>query len=209
MKARIDNLISLNQGAQHFLNWVVMIANNINSNLKTPSIRLICHYLAHCHRDNMADFMYYHSFEYEGDAMGVSYNPPMSYECRYMNVKELVFSSFGLLYSLEPNLGRSFSQYDHDSYKYEEKEKFWKFSENLIGEFPADYNISSYSFDYLDSPQQEFGKTIFTQYYRSNELLIDCLNSSNNVSQEVKTEIVQTLLLPIAEIKKRQHQNIE
>lgn len=41
------------------------------------------------------------------------------------------------------------------------------------------------------------------QYYDANKLLVDCLNSDCYVSREVRQEIEETLLLPIAEIKKR------
>ena len=40
-------------------------------------------------------------------------------------------------------------------------------------------------------------------YYDANKLLIDCLNSDCYVSREVRQEIEETLLLPIAEIEKR------
>ena len=38
-------------------------------------------------------------------------------------------------------------------------------------------------------------------YYDANKLLVDCLNSGCVVSDEVRQEIEDTLLLPIAEIK--------
>lgn len=41
------------------------------------------------------------------------------------------------------------------------------------------------------------------QYHYANQLLLDCLNSDCYVSREVKEEIKETLLLPIAEIEKR------
>jgi hypothetical protein len=44
------------------------------------------------------------------------------------------------------------------------------------------------------------------QYYNANELLVDCLNSDCYVSRDVRQEIEETLLLPIAEIEKRQQQ---
>ncbi|MEP0832097.1 NACHT domain-containing NTPase [Microcoleus sp. AS-A8] len=42
------------------------------------------------------------------------------------------------------------------------------------------------------------------QYYDANKLLVDCLNSDCYVSRAVRQEIEETLLLPIAEIQKRQ-----
>jgi predicted NACHT family NTPase len=46
-------------------------------------------------------------------------------------------------------------------------------------------------------------KELLQQYYDANKLLVDCLNSDCYVSREVRQEIEETLLLPIAEIKKR------
>ncbi len=40
-------------------------------------------------------------------------------------------------------------------------------------------------------------------YYDANKLLVDCLNSDCYVSRDIRQEIEETLLLPIAEIKKR------
>lgn len=42
------------------------------------------------------------------------------------------------------------------------------------------------------------------QYYDANRLLVDCLNSA---SDEVRSHIEDTLLLPIAEIEKRPFKN--
>ena len=47
-------------------------------------------------------------------------------------------------------------------------------------------------------------KELLQQYYDANKLLVDCLNSDCYVSREVRQEIEETLLLPSAEIQKRQ-----
>jgi predicted NACHT family NTPase len=46
-------------------------------------------------------------------------------------------------------------------------------------------------------------KKLLQQYYTANKLLVDCLNSDCSVSREVRQEIEDTLLLPMAEIEKR------
>jgi hypothetical protein len=46
-------------------------------------------------------------------------------------------------------------------------------------------------------------KETLQQYYDANKLLVDCMNSDCYVSREVRQEIGETLLLPIAEIQKR------
>ena len=44
------------------------------------------------------------------------------------------------------------------------------------------------------------------QYYNANKLLVECLNSANNsVTNSVREEIEDTLLLPMAEIEKERH----
>ncbi len=45
-------------------------------------------------------------------------------------------------------------------------------------------------------------KELLKQYYHANKLLVDCLNSSCNVTPAVRSHIEDTLLLPIAEIEK-------
>ena len=45
---------------------------------------------------------------------------------------------------------------------------------------------------------------LLRQYYDANEFLLECLDSDCYVSREVRQEIEETLLLPIAEIEKRQ-----
>lgn len=47
---------------------------------------------------------------------------------------------------------------------------------------------------------------LLQKYYYSTKLLVDCLNTECYVSQEVRQEIEDTLLLPIAEIEKRKQQ---
>jgi len=47
-------------------------------------------------------------------------------------------------------------------------------------------------------------KELLKQYYDANKLLVDCLNSNCYVSREVRSQIEDTLLLPIAEIEQRQ-----
>jgi adenosyl cobinamide kinase/adenosyl cobinamide phosphate guanylyltransferase len=54
----------------------------------------------------------------------------------------------------------------------------------------------------------ENNKQLLQQYYYESNLLIDCLNNSN-VSNIIRKEIEDNLLLPNAEIEKRKRENIE
>jgi predicted NACHT family NTPase len=55
----------------------------------------------------------------------------------------------------------------------------------------------------------EAQKERLQQYYDANKLLVDCLNSDCYVSREVRQEIEETLLLPIAEIETRKRMKDE
>jgi predicted NACHT family NTPase len=46
-------------------------------------------------------------------------------------------------------------------------------------------------------------KRILKHYYNTNLLLVECLNSAGYVTVDVRQEIEDTLLLPIAEIEKK------
>jgi predicted NACHT family NTPase len=46
-------------------------------------------------------------------------------------------------------------------------------------------------------------KELLEQYYEANKLLVDCLNSASSMTPAVRSQIEDTLLLPIAEIEKR------
>ncbi|MEH2228940.1 MAG: hypothetical protein V7K71_04750 [Nostoc sp.] len=50
-------------------------------------------------------------------------------------------------------------------------------------------------------------KELLNKYYNVNLFLVECLNSDCYVSREVRQQIEDTLLLPIAEIKQRQQQS--
>jgi predicted NACHT family NTPase len=47
-------------------------------------------------------------------------------------------------------------------------------------------------------------KDLLKQYYCANKILIECLNQNPGISPKIRQEIEDTLLLPIAEIEKRQ-----
>ncbi len=52
-------------------------------------------------------------------------------------------------------------------------------------------------------------KEILKNYYDSNKLLVDCLHSNTSGINEIQREIVESLLLPITEIEKRNREKIE
>lgn len=68
---------------------------------------------------------------------------------------------------------------------------------NSILKFIEFINVNEYNINSFEEAQ------LLEWYCDANELLLDCLNSDCRVSQEVKEEIKETLILPIAEIEKR------
>jgi hypothetical protein len=82
----------------------------------------------------------------------------------------------------------------------ENKEK-WK---NKIKDFVAMHH-EELRINYLEKNQLE----LLEHYYKASNLLLDCLNSACGIGSEAKCEIEETLLLSIAEIEKRSHENAE
>ena len=65
----------------------------------------------------------------------------------------------------------------------------------ISGAYHGDYGRAQFSNEQ---------KTLLEQYYRANQFLTECLHHECYVSPEVRREIEETLLLPMAEIEKRQ-----
>ena len=87
----------------------------------------------------------------------------------------------------------------------EKSEEWWQANGQIWAERLRLIMLQPPEFEY-DSRFNDQQKKLLQQYYKANKLLIDCLNSSCAVSDEVRQEIEETLLLPIAEIEKRQQQ---
>ena len=66
------------------------------------------------------------------------------------------------------------------------------------------YRSFKYKWQFNDEQKQ-----YLEQYYYGNYLLLKCLNNSYRVSEEMKKNIEETLLLPIAEIEKRKSQILD
>ncbi|WP_442944273.1 NACHT C-terminal helical domain 2-containing protein [Nostoc sp.] len=73
---------------------------------------------------------------------------------------------------------------------------------NQLREVMIKYRNIGYDWQFSDKQ-----KELLKQYYNANKILVDCLNSDCYVSLEVRQQIEETLLLPIAEIKQRQQQS--
>lgn len=108
-----------------------------------------------------------------------------------------------LVRALEPELRQSLQQLKEqlpDPNSDEERFKQWwkahgqAWTEQLRAVMIEHRNIGH---DWQLSYQQ---RQVLTQYYEANQLLVNCLNSSFNVTPAVREAIEETLWLPIAEI---------
>lgn len=55
-------------------------------------------------------------------------------------------------------------------------------------------------------PFDEREHQLIQDFYYANNLLLDCIRNASTVSEEVKHEIDESLLLPLAEIEKRKRE---
>ncbi len=49
---------------------------------------------------------------------------------------------------------------------------------------------------------------LLQQYYNSNKLLVNCLNSDCNISEKIRQEIEHSLLLPISKLETENNKKI-
>ncbi|MEP0752731.1 NACHT domain-containing NTPase [Trichocoleus sp. Lan] len=114
----------------------------------------------------------------------------------------------GLNLDLEPELKNSLQQLREQlpklpkSKDWAQNKQWWKANGKAWAEQLRAVMIKyrNMGHDWQFSNQQ---KELFKQYYDANLLLVECLNSDCYVSREVRQEIEDTLLLPIAEIEQR------
>lgn len=91
---------------------------------------------------------------------------------------------------------RPFSQIIHQTFKwYEFSSTLWL---KKLRSVMLKYRNVGHDWQFNDAQ-----KAKLQQYYDANKLLVDCLKSDCYVSRDVRQEIEETLLLPIAEIEKR------
>ncbi|MEQ8468556.1 NACHT C-terminal helical domain 2-containing protein [Coleofasciculus sp. E1-EBD-02] len=123
---------------------------------------------------------------------------------RALVLSRVLNGSLSLDLSRNPELKQSLQQLKNQLPSQEEndKEQWWRvngkaWTEQLRAAMIKHRNIGH---DWQFSGSQ---KQLLQQYYDANKLLVNSLNSDCYISQEVRQEIEDTLLLPIAEIEKR------
>ncbi|NER19191.1 MAG: NACHT domain-containing NTPase [Symploca sp. SIO1C2] len=210
MKNNIDKLVAGDEKIQEFLSWVNQQSNSSDVSYKPAAVRA-----------------FYFSVSFGGDrdfylSLSLNLDPRFCSDSSlslslnlniFLSLERALDLDFDLDLDLDLDLGRNFrDRFTMPEQKYllqqlkdqlpnpeEDKEQFkqwWKvngkdWTEQLRAVMIEHRNIGH---DWQFNKQQQ---ELLKQYYNANLLLVDCLNSDCYVSQEVRQEIEDTLLLPV------------
>ncbi|HAG82139.1 MAG TPA: signal transduction protein [Cyanobacteria bacterium UBA12227] len=230
MKQHIDSLVSTSETLQQLLIWVNQKSLSVNVPYKPAAVRAFYFDLA-CHnylRDSStfyldADLMgaldhhlfilmmlgNSHTLDIGLDALlALTYERSKILHLEY-NIyafKGAFFLSCDRAMAIDPVLGQALQDLKQQLPNLEETvwkfKEWWKvygrdWTEKLLAVMINHRNIG-HSWQFYKRHIQSLN-----QYYYTNKLLVDCLNSDCYVSREIRQQIEESLLLPIAEIEKR------
>jgi predicted NACHT family NTPase len=228
MKARIDGLLAEDENLQQFLEWVNEKARSVAVACKSTAVRVFYFAISakSVHHSNLILFLSLEDGLLEGINFGLNYafdrdldsddiefartfdfSPYFARLFHELIDKDLALDLFltaleRALYpfadpyyqSSSPTLQRELEKL-YDSLDQTESQVWAKQLRAVITE----HRNIGHDWQFNDKQNK-----LLQQYYDANKLLVDCLNSDCYVSREVRQEIEETLLLPIAEIQKRQ-----
>ncbi|MDX2229971.1 MAG: NACHT domain-containing protein [Leptolyngbyaceae cyanobacterium bins.349] len=197
MKPEVDNFVAGDEALQVFLKWVNEKAISITSSFKPAAIRAYYFSLSHAPRhlpylalDLLPDLDFFtFTLELELDRT-LAFNLAYAHDFHH-----------------DINLYRAIMMAEQSDPEF--KLKLINLHCQLVFQEPSKDQIAqlqtmmikyrNIGHDWQFSDEQ---KNKLQQYHDANTLLVDCLNIAS-ISQEVRQEIEDTLLLPIAEIEKR------
>ena len=197
MQAEVDSLLARDEKLQAFLRWVDEKARSVAAPYKPAAVRAF--YFAHAHAldhalDHDLNLDHAHDLNLDNDlALALDLAHDLAHD-------------FAL--DLAPEFQRKLKELrdrpPDDSLFSADLDRWWgtngeAWRAELRAVMIEHRNIGH---DWQFTEEQE---DRLEQYYDANRLLIDCLNSECYVSREVRQEIEDTLLLPIAEIEKRRN----
>ena len=214
MQAGIDSLLAGDEKLQQFLRWVDEKAASVEASYKSASIKAF--YLILVAKLRYADFKEFDttisSAQYRAlptdlaldrDLLAaLTRDPGLAIPLKSSNP----IHYFDYKLAVNPALRRSLKQLDDllpDVYTSSRKIELW-IQENAnawteqLRVVMIEYRNIGHDWQFSDEQKERL-----QQYYDANKLLVDCLNSDCYVSREVRLEIEETLLLPIAEIEQR------
>jgi predicted NACHT family NTPase len=213
MKAQVDNIVAQNSEFQQFLAWLNQKASSIRLVYKSASLRAL--YLAELDPDIEI-----------GDGLDEAIDPNIKNISldKYRDFDDTSDSSWEITldFALEPNRCPDYPEIeialrldpqfgkalldlsDQVAHRYYDRDKFSQWWDINGQTWREKYrkvlvkyrNIAHiWQFNLSD-------KKLIEVYCYANKLLVECLNNNCTVSQAVKSEIEETLLLPLSEIQK-------
>jgi predicted NACHT family NTPase len=228
MKAQIDRIVALENRLQQFLTWLRNKSLSIKTSYKSAAVRA---FYCDIDIDNPLEYYLYIDVVLD-EKLAVDMDNNLEHDLNqdlnlirtYNHISELVDirdanAIYDTIMQLYENLNSILEiDYDYrlnlalkdlkrqipspnDDLESLEEWLRWEVHQKWIGEFRylmIEHRNIGYNWQFSDDQ-----KELLQQYYHANKLLVDCLNSDCYVSREVRQEIEETLLLPIAEIEKR------
>ena len=230
MKHQVDTIAS-NKEIRQFLTWIDNKCISIESPYKPAALRAFCYALEMeyiyyidfafeiTHQNlnfDWSDFISVNKVLYKNDlpskyALSISIDHNIGQELETSLHSTFGSSSARKLQSLIEQLKNSHNYLDqpvassNNFTVIKAKIEWWKTKGQAwlekLRTVMLDYHSSGSQWQFSEQQQE-----LLKEYYNTNKLLVDCLNSGCSVSDEVRKEIEERLLLPIAEIEKRQQQ---
>ena len=236
MKAKIDKLLLGNETLQKFLTWVNQKSQSVDVSYIPAAVRAF--YLYNCQlflfeKIDNSILKYLDKipcFSLKGDididfklqkALSSSYElnqdiqqdpegHPDSNQALYYSSDNLFSASIvcgeNSPQSFKAIIGELNQQNPHN--KWEEFKQWWQTNNKTWTEklklFMNEYRNIGHDWQFNEEQHK-----LLQQYKDANHLLVDCLNSDCAISDEVRNELEETLLLPIAEIEKRKQKKAE
>jgi len=218
MKKVVDRHIASDEELQQFLCWLSQKSNSVKLSYKPGAIRAF--YLNELDSDINIDLSLDESID--SDFKNVILDKYSFFDANfdYRNW-ELVLDSalhldrcpdtpeIAIALVFAPELGQALQELSEQvSERHDNPEKFGKWWSANSQTWREKYRSILIKYRNIGHHWQfSFSqKRLLEQYCYTNILLVDCMNSSCVVSDEVRQEIEETLLLPFAEIEKRQQQ---
>lgn len=221
MKQQVDSFIDTDEKLQHFLVWVNQKTLLVQSLFKAEVIRSFYFNLGlasyYGYYDYPALFDVVDHFDANSEDFNLSFtgNPPdeimtdlsltLCFETTlyYGYIDDPLRQSLERLIEQIPNQNNIFDWYDEDSEWWEKNEnvEWWKANCKAWNEqwrsLLIEHRNIGHKWEFSDKQIESL-----QNYYNANELLVDCLNSSCIISDRVRQEIEETLLLPKDEVQK-------
>ncbi len=230
MKQRIDAMLAADEALQQYLMWVSKKSLRVEVVHKPAAIRAFYFNLAREHHPQRDPTRYrdselirsldYHLFILlrlgNIKALDVGLDDILALACdRALDLDQTYYpyafkGAFFLAYeravNLAPNLGKALQGLKEQLPNLDSNERGFRQWWEAYGRYWAEQlrailiEHRNIGYNWLFSKEQ---KKLLKQYYDANKLLVDCLSSDCYVNREVRQEIEETLLLPIAEIEQR------